>query len=189
MLLKLNFLKKHPEDKCLYSCFLWPCLTHVNVSDRFYFYYNICLFICYHFWHGSNHTRIERKKEIINKTYFSWLIAWMRLVFPCFLCLLRSLLSTKGSILKKKLSQPLIRHFCYLLDTMLVVLLLSLNFQGLNMLFMILWNLFATGDQTQNLFGAMIRGSMCADGDTQQSTGAWKQTLISKVQSKGDKIR
>lgn len=65
---------------------------------------------------------------------------------------------------------------------MLVVLLLSLNFQGLNMLSTILWNLFAAGDQTQNLFGAMIGGSMCADGDTQQSTRAWKQTLISKVQ-------
>lgn len=50
------------------------------------------------------------------------------------------------------------------------------------MLSMILQNLFAAGDQTQNLFGAMIGGSMCADGDTQQSTCAWKQTLISKVQ-------
>lgn len=124
------------------------------MSDRLYFHYNICLFICYYFWHGSNHKRIERKKEIINKKYFSLLTARIRLLFPC----------------------------CHvLLDTMLVVLLLSLNFQGLNMLSMILWNLFLTGDQTQNLFGAMTGGSMCADGDMQHSTCAWKQTLISQA--------
>lgn len=45
---------------------------------------------------------------------------------------------------------------------MLLVLLLSLNFQGLNMLSIILWNSFVTGDQIQKLLGATTEGSMCS---------------------------
>lgn len=117
------------------------------MSDRLYFFC-IWLFMCYHSWPYSIHKRVGENKlkneqkrfhltNSMNKTFFQW-----------FLPLLCSLLSTAAMVLKNFL-QTLLRYYCYLLDATLLVLLLSLTFQALNILSIILWNLFATEDQIQ----------------------------------------